>query len=160
MRRPHGLTLGAVALTAALALSGCGDDDTSGGTGTPAATDDTPSESATTSEGTQPVEPTTSSPTEDEEEPEPDDAVEVDVTISDGEISPLGETVEAETGQEIRVVVDSDTHDEFHVHSDPEHEFEIEEGEDQVFTFSVDDPAVYEMESHEYGVVIVKFQIS
>ncbi|MGH3505958.1 MAG: hypothetical protein ACRDO2_02000 [Nocardioidaceae bacterium] len=162
MRRPHRLTLGVVALTAALALSGCGDDDTSGDTGTPAAADDTPTESATTSEGTQPVEPTTSSPTEeDEEEPEPiENAVEVDVTISDGEISPLGETVEAETGQQIRLVVDSDTHDEFHVHSDPEHEFKIVEGEDQVFTFSIDDPAVYEMESHELGVVIVKFQIS
>ena len=57
-------------------------------------------------------------------------------------------------------VVDSDAHDEFHVHSDPEHDFAIEEGDDQVFTFSIDEPAVYEMESHELGVVIVKFQIS
>ena len=38
--------------------------------------------------------------------------------------------------------------------------FAIEEGDDQVFTFSLDEPAVYEMESHELGVVIVKFQIS
>jgi hypothetical protein len=105
------------------------------------------------------VEPTTeaSEPTESERE---DDAVEVEVTIEGGEITPLGETVEAAPGQEIRVVVDSDAHDEFHVHSDPEHELVIEEGRDQVFTFSIEDPAVYEMESHELGVVIVKFQIS
>lgn len=159
MRRPHGLTLGAVALAAALTIGGCGNDDTSGDADSPAGTEGTPSESATTSEGSQPVEPTTAAPTEQEPEEE-DDAVQVDVTIEDGEITPLGETVEAETGQQIRIVVDSDTHDEFHVHSDPEHELKIEEGANQVFTFSIEDPAVYEMESHELGVVIVKFQIS
>lgn len=158
MRRTRVLGLTAAALVTTLALSGCADDspDDDGNAATPQST---PTESETASEGGQPVEPTTSAPTESESEPA-DDAVEVDVTIENGEISPLGETVEADPGQQIRLVVDSDVHDEFHVHSDPEHEFVIEEGTGQVFTFTLDDPAVYEMESHELGVVIVKFQIS
>jgi hypothetical protein len=157
MRRTRVLGLTAAALVTTLALSGCADD--SADDGSAATPDNTPTESETASEGGQPVEPTTSAPTESEPEPA-DDAVEVDVTIQDGEISPLGKTVEADPGQQIRLVVDSDTHDEFHVHSDPEHEFVIQEGAGQIFTFTLDDPAVYEMESHELGVVIVKFQIS
>ena len=119
MRRTRVLGLTTAALVTTLALGGCADDsaDDDGSAATP---DSTPTESETASEGGQPVEPTTSAPTESEPA---DDAVEVDVTIQDGEISPLGETVEADPGQQIRLVVDSDTHDEFHVHSDPEHEF-------------------------------------
>lgn len=164
MRRPPGLTAAGVAL-AALILSACGaDDEPAAETETPTTSE--PPSSLATSEGTLPVEPTTEStptseePTSEEPSSPAEDVVEVEIEIEDGEISPLGETVEAKPGQQIRLEVDSDTHDELHLHSDPEQSFEVTEGDDQVFTFSLPDPAVYEMESHELGVVVVKFQIS
>jgi hypothetical protein len=159
MRRPRALAIAAVVIATALPLAACGDDEADADdTGSPAASEPTTSTPPTEPASSGSSEPT-SEPTESTEEPG-DDAVEVDITIADGEIRPLGETVEAEPGQEIRLIVDSDAHDEFHVHSEPEHEFEIVEGENQRFSFTIDDPAVYEMESHELGVVIVKFQIA
>jgi plastocyanin len=86
--------------------------------------------------------------------------VTVHIDIEGGEVTPLGETVEATAGQDITFIVNSDMADEIHVHSDPEQEFEVEPGDDQEFTFSIDDPATYEVESHELGVVIVKLQIT
>jgi major membrane immunogen (membrane-anchored lipoprotein) len=161
MRRTRALTLAVVALTAALSLTACGDDDSNGDAGGPADSETSTSAGPTESQPTAPTESddTEPQPTDDPNDDPEDDVVEVHVTIADGKITPLGETVEADPGQKIRLVVDSDAHDEFHVHSEPEHEFAIEEGNNQEFTFTIDDPAVYEMESHELGVVIVKFQI-
>lgn len=46
------------------------------------------------------------------------------------------------------------------MHSEPEHEFEGRAEDNQRFTFSIDDPATYEVESHELDVLIVKLQVS
>jgi hypothetical protein len=159
MRQPRLLGLAAIVAGAALALTACGDDSDPETGDQETTASETPD---TTQAETTPTDEPTPTPSDDSEsEPTQDpDAVSVEVTIEDGEITPLGETVEAEVGQEIELVVDSDAHDEFHVHSEPEHAFQIEEGEDQRFTFSIDEPATYEMESHELGVVILKLQIS
>ena len=86
-----------------------------------------------------------------------DVTVVVEITITGGQVSPVGEEVEASVGQPIELRVDSDTADELHVHSEPEQEFEVEAepGTDQVFTFTVDVPGQAEIESHETGVTIV-----
>jgi hypothetical protein len=86
--------------------------------------------------------------------------VRVEVTQKGGEVTTSQDVVKADRGQNIELVVSSDAADEFHVHSEPEHEFEIEVGDDQTFTFSIDTAGQYEMESHELEVTILKLQIS
>lgn len=86
--------------------------------------------------------------------------VTVRITVQGGNVDPSGDTVEVEQGQDITLLVSSDAEDEIHVHSEPEHEFEVKAEDDQRFTFSIDDPGTYEVESHELEVVIVKLQVS
>ena len=90
-----------------------------------------------------------------------DQPVTVDITEKDGKIEPVGKVVKASTGQDITLVVTSDVKDEIHVHSDPEHEFEVTAGdEEQEFTFSVDTPGTIEVESHGLEVTILKLEVS
>lgn len=90
-----------------------------------------------------------------------DRPVTVDITEKDGKIEPVGKVVKASTGQDITLVVTSDVKDEIHVHSDPEHEFEVAAGdEEKEFTFSVDTPGTIEVESHMLDVTILKLEVS
>ncbi len=90
-----------------------------------------------------------------------DQPVTVDITEKDGKIEPVGKVVKASTGQDITLVVTSDADDEIHVHSDPEHEFEVAAGdEEKEFTFSVDTPGTIEVESHGLEVTILKLEVS
>jgi plastocyanin len=89
----------------------------------------------------------------------PGDAVRIPVTIQGGEVDPSGERVSANVGQPIQLVVTSDTSDEIHVHSDPEHEFAVQPGKDQVFEFRIERPGVYDVESHELEVTIVQLEV-
>lgn len=88
--------------------------------------------------------------------------VTVDIVEKDGEIQPSGDVVDVERGQDIQLVVTSDVADEIHVHSTPEHEFEIEAGADaeRLDPFAIDTPGTIEVESHGLEVVIVKLQVS
>ena len=56
--------------------------------------------------------------------------------------------------------VSSDVADEIHVHSEPEHEFEVPAGEDMTFTFSIDTPGTVIVESHGLDVVLFKLEVS
>jgi len=137
-----------LALVAALVsvTAACGDSgDDSGGSG---AGGDSPS---TTSQAPP--------STRDSAEPPGDDAVVLDITIADGAVTPAGESVEATVGQPIELRVDSDAAEELHVHSNPEHAFEVQPGNGQVFTFSVQQPGQVEIETHETGVVVAELVV-
>ena len=85
----------------------------------------------------------------------------IDIFEDNGEITPDdAKVVKVGVGQEIQLNVTSDADDEIHVHSDPEHEFEVKAGEDQKFTFTIDSPGTYDVESHELEVTLVKLQVS
>ena len=84
----------------------------------------------------------------------------IDIRIADGEVTPAGEQVDVAVGQEIRVRVDSDATDGLHVHSVPEHEYEIEAANNQVFTFSIDEPGQVEVETHETETVVAEIVVS
>jgi hypothetical protein len=88
------------------------------------------------------------------------DPVVLEVTIADGEVTPSGEQLEAAVGQQIELRVTSDAPDELHVHSSPEHEYEVEPGAEQVFTFSVDQPGQIEIETHETETVVAELEVS
>jgi plastocyanin len=85
-----------------------------------------------------------------------DDAVQIEVEIENGQVTPSGERVDVEVGQTIRFVVDSDAADEIHVHSTPEHTFAFRAGaDDREFEFRITQPGVVEAELHELGDVVV-----
>ena len=88
------------------------------------------------------------------------DPVVLDVTIADGVVRPAGERLEAEVGQDIEVRIDSDAADMLHVHSSPEHQYEVKQGDDQVFTFSIDTPGEVELASHETETVVAIIVVS
>jgi plastocyanin len=169
MRKPT-RPLGALALVAVLALAGCGDD---GGGSDSDSADNAGSDTSATQ-----------SPSADESGDEDGgaagedhgdddhgnggdgdggdgngDAVEVEIEIEDGQTAPAGERITVQPGQTIKLEVDSDTADELHVHADPEHSFTVKPTDDQTFEFAIDQPGVYEMESHETGTQVISIQV-
>jgi len=84
----------------------------------------------------------------------------VTITEKDGAISASSDLVRADTGEKIMFMVTTDAADEIHVHSEPEHEFEIKPGAEQTFTFKVDTPGTVEVESHGLDTTILKLEIS
>ncbi|MGH3355813.1 MAG: hypothetical protein ACRDOJ_07930 [Nocardioidaceae bacterium] len=129
--RPYVRLLAALTAVSALTLTGCGGSAEEGSATEPSPTQQTPADAG---------------------------AVEVEVEIEDGRVSPAGERVDVRLGQTIRLVVDSDAADEIHVHSTPEHSFRVPAGaDDKVFEFALRQPGVVEAELHELGDVVVTF---
>lgn len=89
-----------------------------------------------------------------------DKPVDIHVKIADGEVTPAGERVDVSLGQPIRLVVDSDAADALHVHSTPEHEFEVPAGaRGKVYEFTLNQPGVVEVELHELDEVVVSIAV-
>ncbi|OZD63393.1 hypothetical protein CH268_09520 [Rhodococcus sp. 06-1460-1B] len=76
------------------------------------------------------------------------DTLRMNVSIVGDTVEPTNQRLDASVGQLISMSISSDTTDELHVHSVPEHTFEIEPGKDQVFTFTVDVPGQVDIELH------------
>jgi hypothetical protein len=82
--------------------------------------------------------------------------LDIHVKIANGEVTPAGERVDATVGQPIRMIVDSDAADELHVHSTPEHEFEVPaNAHGKVYKFTLQQPGVVEVELHGLDEVVV-----
>jgi hypothetical protein len=87
--------------------------------------------------------------------------VKVTITEKDGKITPIGKVVKVAPGQKIDLIVTSDVEDEIHVHSDPEHEYEVKAGaKPETFSFTIDTPGTWEVESHGLEVTLLKLQVS
>lgn len=113
---------------AAVALvAGCG--SSSGGT-SPTAAEPVPSTDSTGSVSAQP------------------DVLRMNISIDGDTVEPTNQRLDASVGQSISMSITSDVADELHVHSVPEHTFEIEPGKDQLFTFTVDVPGQVDIELH------------
>ena len=96
-----------------------------------------------------------------EDEPEGgggDDPVTVDITFSDGSVTPSGERVDVGVGQPVDLVVTADEPGEIHVHSAPEQTFEYESGT-TVLKLEVARPGVVEVESHDLDQVIMQLEV-
>jgi hypothetical protein len=83
----------------------------------------------------------------------------VDVTISQGMVTPVNETLQATAGEPIMLRVDSDAADELHVHAVPEHTFAVQPAADQEFIFTVDVPGRVEVELHDLGRVVATIHV-
>ncbi|MBA3233367.1 MAG: hypothetical protein H0T17_05415 [Propionibacteriales bacterium] len=78
----------------------------------------------------------------------------------DGNVSTSADTVKASRHQEIMFIVSSDSADEFHVHSEPEHEFEVKAAKPRSSASPSTPAGQYPVESHELGITVLKLQIS
>jgi hypothetical protein len=83
----------------------------------------------------------------------------VDVTIAKGQVTPTNATVAAKVHQQITFRVSSDTTDELHVHSTPDHKFPVAAAPNQTFQFSVDVPGNVEVELHHLDRTIATIQV-
>jgi hypothetical protein len=91
--------------------------------------------------------------------PPPAAAVVLDVTIAKGQVTPTNATLGAKVGQSITVRVTSDATDELHVHSSPDHKFQITAAPNQAFEFKVDVPGNVEVELHHLNRTIATIQV-
>ena len=78
----------------------------------------------------------------------------IPVQISKGTVTPTNAEFEARVGEPITMRVDSDVDEELHVHSVPEHEFEIKPAAGQTFTFTVAVPGQVAIELHHSGKTV------
>ncbi|MGE2837172.1 hypothetical protein [Mycobacterium sp. SMC-4] len=98
--------------------------------------------------------PAATAPTEDQPTQQQPDQVVLDVTIADGDVTPTNEQLEAAVGQPIAIRVDSDTADELHVHSTPEHTFPVAAAPGQTFEFTIEMPGRVDVELHNTHTTI------
>ena len=83
----------------------------------------------------------------------------VNVTIAHGQVTPTNATLQAKVKQPITFHVTSDATDELHVHSVPDHNFQIAAAPDQTFQFSVDVPGTVEVELHHLNRTVATIQV-
>jgi plastocyanin len=130
--------LSGLAIVAVLGLVGCASSDSGNGQTTP------PESSSSQSPTTQAV-----------------TAVSIPIRFRDGQLIAPAALVKVSVGQPIDLVVTTDSDQEIHVHSTPEHEYHVKAGaRNQTFEFTIDTPGTIEVESHTLDALIVKLQVS
>ncbi len=83
----------------------------------------------------------------------------VNVTMRSGVVTPSNATLQTRVGEPIVIRVDSDVADELHVHSTPDHSFEIEPKSGQRFQFSVSVPGKVDVELHKLKKTIATISV-
>jgi hypothetical protein len=140
MRTPVARGLSALAIVTVFGLSGCASSSDSG------TNQVTPPDSSSSHSS-----PTTPAP----------DPVSIRIRFRDAQLIAPAALVKAAIGQPIDLVVTSDSDQEIHVHSTPEHEYEVQAGDrNETFEFTIDTPGTIEVESHTLDALIVKIQVS
>jgi hypothetical protein len=83
----------------------------------------------------------------------------IDVDIKGGNVTPTNQQLNAGVKEQIIIRVNSDAADELHVHSTPEHKFNIEAKPMQMFQFTVDVPGRVDVELHKLNKTIATIQV-
>jgi hypothetical protein len=83
----------------------------------------------------------------------------VDVTIAHGQVTPANAVLRATVRQPITLHVTSDAADELHVHSVPDHKFEVAAAANQTFEFTVDVPGNVDVELHHLDRTVATIQV-
>ena len=87
---------------------------------------------------------------------ETENAVTIDITLSNAQVDPNGKEIDVRRGQTIVLNVTSDEDDEIHAHiGDSGYELEVKGGKTTRGEFVVSDPGRFEVESHNLEKVIV-----
>jgi hypothetical protein len=83
----------------------------------------------------------------------------VNVTIAHGQVTPANAILQATVSQPITLHVTSDAADELHVHSVPDHKFEVAAAANQTFEFTVDVPGNVDVELHHLDRTVATIQV-
>jgi hypothetical protein len=83
----------------------------------------------------------------------------VGIVIKDGKVTPQGKRVKVAAGEPVTLTITSDADEEIHVHSDPEHEYEVKAGDSLDETFTIDTPGQVAVEAHHLDVTIVQLVV-
>ncbi|OBA96097.1 hypothetical protein A5662_18320 [Mycobacteriaceae bacterium 1482268.1] len=89
----------------------------------------------------------------------PPDRLLIDVAIKGGQVDPTNAQLQAKVNEPIVVKVNSDVADELHVHSTPDHKFNVEAKPAQQFQFSVNVPGNVDIELHHLHKTIATVQV-
>lgn len=84
----------------------------------------------------------------------------VDIVIAHGQVTPANATLQARVKQPITLHVNSDVTDELHVHSVPDHKFEVAAAANQTFQFSVDVPGSVDVELHHLDRTVATIHVN
>jgi hypothetical protein len=95
----------------------------------------------------------------DRDAPAQDTGVVVDIAIKDGKATPQGARVEVAAGEKITLSITSDAEEEIHVHSEPEHTYQVAPGDAVSETFTIDTPGQVAVEAHHLDVTIVQLVV-
>jgi sporulation-control protein spo0M len=113
----------------------------------------------TTTSQTSAASPSTVNPSQMSNQQSPPQQLGIDVTIKGGQVTPTNAQLQAKVNEPIVVRVDSDVADELHVHSVPDHTFNIEPKAGQSFQFTVTVPGQVEVELHHLDKTIATIQV-
>lgn len=83
----------------------------------------------------------------------------IDVTIANGQVTPVNQQVRAAVKQPIVIRVTSDAEDELHVHANPEHTFTVKPEPLQSFQFEVEVPGKVDVELHQLNRVVATITV-
>ena len=83
----------------------------------------------------------------------------LEITISHGSVTPTNAVVQAKVGQPVTLRVNSDLADELHVHSTPDHSFDVEPKPEQTFEFTPEVPGSVEVELHHLNRTVASIQV-
>jgi hypothetical protein len=103
--------------------------------------------------------PSTVSPSDMSNEQAPPTRLVIDVEIKGGNVTPLNQQLQAGVKEQIIIRVNSDAADELHVHSTPEHTFNVEAKPMQSFQFTADVPGKVDVELHKLSKIIATIQV-
>jgi hypothetical protein len=112
-----------------------------------------------TSGGASSSRPSTVSPSDLSNEQAPPNRLVIDVDIKGGNVTPTNAQLKAGAKEQIVIRVNSDAADELHVHSTPEHSFNVEAKPMQSFQFTVDVPGKVDVELHHLNKTIATIQV-
>jgi heme/copper-type cytochrome/quinol oxidase subunit 2 len=85
-------------------------------------------------------------------------ATDIVVSVKDGKVSPKTHRVKVAVGSSVRILVSSDVDDEVHVHG-YDIEREISAGQSVTIDFTADQTGVFEVETHESGLLLLQLQV-
>jgi hypothetical protein len=83
----------------------------------------------------------------------------IEVTIKGGQVTPTNAQVKSGVGEPIIVKVNSDAADQLHIHSNPEHTFNVEPKPNQSFQFTVAVPGQVDVELHQINKTVATITV-
>jgi hypothetical protein len=85
-------------------------------------------------------------------------ATDIVVSVKDDKASPKTHRVKVAVGSPVRILVSSDVDDEVHVHG-YDIEREISAGQSVTIDFTADQTGLFEVETHESGLLLLQLQV-